>query len=445
LSRSLPLLANHGSQAPIAWRDGRAISPSAFLSHVRQTAERLPAGAYAINLCENRYHFLVGFAAALLRGQITLLPPNRAEQMIADIARTYPESYCLVERPHQELAARQHTIEIHEPPGEDSRLPEIAQDAIAAIAFTSGSTAKARPNPKRFSDLVLGAYLAQHRFGITRERVATIVATVPAQHMYGLETSIMLPLVSGVAFHSGRPFFPEDIRAALTSVAAPALLITTPIHLRACLESGVVAWPQLYSIISATAPLCTKLAQRAEQRFGCPVLEIYGCTEAGSIASRRTREEELWRLYDGLSLSKLDGGCYVSGPPLPEPVHLHDRLEIKTASHFKLLGRDSDIINLAGKRASLEDLNHRLRAIPGVYDGTFLVLPEETTGVARLAALVVAPALRPSEILAALAKGVDPVFLPRPLFKVERLPRNPTGKLPRAELLGLLARLRAGT
>lgn len=47
--------------------------------------------------------------------------------MIADIARTYPESYCLVERPHQELAARQHTVEIHEPPGEDSRLPEIAQ------------------------------------------------------------------------------------------------------------------------------------------------------------------------------------------------------------------------------------------------------------------------------------------------------------------------------
>ena len=58
---------------------------------------------------------------------------------------------------------------------------------------------------------------------------------------------------------------------------------------------------------------------------------------------------------------------------------------------------------------------------------------------ARVAALVIAPALEESAILAALRESIDPVFLPRPLKRVASLPRSETGKLPRAELLKLLA------
>jgi acyl-coenzyme A synthetase/AMP-(fatty) acid ligase len=60
--------------------------------------------------------------------------------------------------------------------------------------------------------------------------------------------------------------------------------------------------------------------------------------------------------------------------------------------------------------------------------------------VARVAALVVAPMLDEPTILDALRAGVDPAFLPRPLRKVAALPRNETGKLPRAQLLALLRR-----
>ena len=56
----------------------------------------------------------------------------------------------------------------------------------------------------------------------------------------------------------------------------------------------------------------------------------------------------------------------------------------------------------------------------------------------RLAALVVAPGRRREDILESLRSRIDPVFLPRPLRLVEALPRNATGKLPRADILRLL-------
>ena len=131
-----------------------------------------------------------------------------------------------------------------------------------AIAFTSGSTGRAKPNPKRWSELLSGAHQAQQRFGLTAG--LTVVATVPPQHMYGLETSIMAPLASGVCVHAGRPFFPEDVRTALQEAAPRRVLITTPVHLQACLRADL-RWPELAWIVSATAPLSVDLAAHAEQ------------------------------------------------------------------------------------------------------------------------------------------------------------------------------------
>ena len=71
-------------------------------------------------------------------------------------------------------------------------------------------------------------------------------------------------------------------------------------------------------------------------------------------------------------------------------------------------------------------------------------MPDGTGGgVERLIALVVAPGLSEREILTALAERLDPLFLPRPLLKVEALPRNETGKITRERLLALVAVLRS--
>jgi acyl-coenzyme A synthetase/AMP-(fatty) acid ligase len=439
---TFPLLA-HGAGEPVAFWHDRFVNREAFLAHVYRLAGELPEAPFAINLCDDRYAFMTALAAAMTRGQTTLLPPARAHRLIEELAADYAGSYCLADTRTEVEGIDHHIVTLAEPDASNGgeSVPQIPADMITAIVFTSGSTGRPNPNPKRWGDLVVGLGLARRRFDFQSSRHETILATIPPQHMYGLEVSIVLPMVAGLSVHAGHPFFPEDIRRTISSLSEPRTMFTTPTHLRACVESGL-QWPRLSRIVSATAPLSAALAERAEEMFSCHVMEIYGCTEAGSMATRRTIEGDLWRFYDGVTSHEHDGVVYVSASHLPEPVPLNDFIEVQGDSRFKLLGRHADLVNIAGNRASLSDLNLKLNAIEGVRDGVF-VMPDSQNDddVWRVAALVVAPDLEKSDILAALAERVNPVFLPRPLYKVDNLPRNAMGKLPREALMQLLEQL----
>jgi len=257
---------------------------------------------------------------------------------------------------------------------------------------------------------------------------------VPPQHMYGLELSVLLPLRSRAAVHTGQPFFAADIAQALCDVAAPRMLVTTPVHLRALLREAPEL-PPLAAIVSATAPLDCALAAEAECRYATRVIELFGSTETCVIAHRRTSLDESWQLYPQIALYPQPDGTMVQAPYFVAPTLLQDVVELLPDQRFTLCGRNSDLLEVAGKRASLADLTRRLLAIPGVEDGVVFCLDVEAGAVNRLAALVVARGLGEADILDALRRSIDPVFLPRPLRCVEKLPRNATGKLPRAALL----------
>jgi acyl-coenzyme A synthetase/AMP-(fatty) acid ligase len=254
--------------------------------------------------------------------------------------------------------------------------------------------------------------------------------------MYGMETSVLLPLLGGFPIHPARPFFPADIVQALQQLEGPRVLVTTPVHLRALLESGL-ALPRLTAIVSATAPLPAELARAAEAASGGCVLELYGSTETCVIAHRQPAREEAWSSYDGVALSPRPDGALVEADWLPAPVLLQDLVELLPERRFRLAGRATDLLEIAGKRASLGELTRRLLAVPGVRDGVVFV-PESDGPVQRVAALAVAPELDEAVVLAALREVLDPVYLPRPLRCVAELPRNATGKLPRAALLDAL-------
>ena len=108
---------------------------------------------------------------------------------------------------------------------------------------------------------------------------------------------------------------------------------------------------------------------------------------------------------------------------------------MRDAESFVLQGRNADLVNVAGKRSSLAYLNHHLNSIHGVKDGVFFMPDEIDARVTRLTAFVVAPGLSRQALIEQLRARVDPVYLPRPLYFVESLPRNATGKLPREVLL----------
>ncbi len=437
----LPLLAGSGPGRTVAWRDGEPVSAKQFLADVRRVASQLPAAAAAVNLCEERYAFLVAFCALVLRGQANLLPSSRAPRAIDEVMADHPGCYALGELPLEPAPPHYHRL----PPlpalvdGEEEPWPTIDAEQVVAIGYTSGSTGRPAAHVKTW-----GSFHASNagNLRMLRERIGAcfnVVATVPPQHMYGMETTVLLPLHGDVAVCGSRPFFPADVATALAAVPAPRVLVITPVHLRALVESGVEL-PPLAAMLSATAPMPTELAVRAERHYSAPLLEVFGSTETCVFATRQPTASELWRLYDGVWLHPQPDGTQIHAPQLAAPVVLADLVTLHEGGRaFRLCGRHADLLEIAGKRASLGDLTRRLLAIPGVRDGVVLQLDEpDAGGVRRIAALAVAPELTEAQILEALRGAMDPLFLPRPLRLVDTLPRNDTGKLPRAALLAML-------
>jgi len=436
----LALLEKADPGRPILWSEGRSMSVGELIARAERFAERLPGDAAAlVNLCERRDHFLIAYCAALLERCTTLLPASRVVEAIDEVVAQHPGS---VRCTDDDLAA---VCAGPVPAGSrDPRTLRVPGDYIAQIAFTSGTTGRPQPHPKRWGALTHGTRINAERIRecfSAPQRAATpwVVATVPPQHMYGIETSVLLPLLADMAVHASRPLFPADVARSLAEVPAPRVLVTTPVHLRALVDSGQ-PFPAVAVTVSATAPLDAGLAAQAESALGTVMLEMFGSTETCVIASRRTAHEDSWLLYPGVRLEPGAERALVAAPWFDAPTHLQDLIELTGADRFRVRGRNLDMVEVAGKRASLADLTRRLLAVPGVADAVVFQPDAAPGAVRRIAALVVAPGLTPEGICAHLSRSVDAAFMPRPLLLVPALPRNELGKLARARLMAELER-----
>lgn len=438
----VPLVLGRPAHAALAYDHGRPVLLEEYILDVARLSATLPDREHVLNLCANRYHFAVTFGAALVRRQRTLMPSTLTPHVIGQVRSAYPDVYCIAEDESRHFGLDVHRYEIDRgagskaPATQPMSIPAVPKEHVAAIVFTSGSTGEPTPSHKSWGGLALGAMSLTESLGLAATPGMVLLGTVPPQHMFGLEATICLALQGGVALHAGRPFFPADICAELEALPRPRSLVTTPVHLQALL-GGMLRFPAVDSLICATAPLAVALAAEAEKAFAAPVYEMYGCTEAGYVATRRPTESPVWRLAPALCLRQDEAGTWVRGGHVPGEVLLGDVIEILDARRFRLLGRTADMIDIGGKRGSLAHLNHQLKSIEGVHDGAFMMPEEGRRGVVRLIAYVVAPGLSRATLMAALRERIDPAFLPRPLRLVGALPRNEMGKLPRTALAAL--------
>jgi acyl-coenzyme A synthetase/AMP-(fatty) acid ligase len=423
---AVPLVRGLEAAGPFALVRGRSVTLAQFLGDVQRVAARLPARRHVFNVCADRYRFAVAFAAALCRGQVSLLPPTRTPDFLARLAERYPDTYCVADEAVGGMPF--DVVPLEDAPGSgDGPMPAFAAEQVAAISFTSGSTGAPTPHLKRWGALAQGATAEADALAFDMPARPALVGTVPPQHMYGFESTVLLALHGGCRLVAERPFYPLDVQAALAAVDAPRVLVTTPVHLRALLLEDV-ALPDLAQILCATAPLPVAFAQQAERRFRAPVREIYGFTEAGMVAARRTLDGPAWTPLAGVRLRADGDDWWAEGGHVPIPARFADLIQVAQDGRFTLQGRRTDVVNVAGKRASLSSLDHHLQSIPGVIDGAYY-LPESTGPTARLGAFVVAPGLTARGLRDALLARVDAAFLPRPLHFVDALPRNATGKL----------------
>ncbi|HKO67733.1 MAG TPA: AMP-binding protein [Burkholderiaceae bacterium] len=437
------LIAHRHPNARIAVRNGESISAGCFLAAAQALAQQLPPAQYVLNTCRDRYHFAIAFCAALIAGRTTLLPPSRTPETLAQLATRYPDTLYVGEEAADIVWHNAEVPKATWRPDANRNVwppPSIGRDLVAAIAFTSGSTGEPQPHPKTWGGIVDGAHAEIVALELDVAEVlddVVLVGTVSPQHMYGLESTVMMALHGPCAFAAEHPLHSDEVVAVLSRTNGRRVLITAPVHLRALVESAHPL-PTLDRVVSATAPLAIELAKRCESIWHTRVFEVYGCTETGMVATRRTVHGAQWKIMRDVTIERSDDGFRAHGGHV-QPGMLADRLRLIDDSTFELEGRADDVVNIGGKRASLQGLNRALLSIDGVIDGAIFEPPRAPTATReqRLMALVVAPHLTRAQLLAALRAQIDPVFLPRPLLWVDALPRNAQGKLPKAELLTL--------
>lgn len=421
----------------LAIRGREAVTVRQFLADVDALASQLPDGTHVLNLARDRYLFTVAFAAAMTRGQCNLLPPSPTPGAQRAIAAEHGGDPCVLHdgaAACPELAALDLRDAVRSS-GESSAVPAVDPDALVSISYTSGSTGTASPVKRYWRTHFDGAKINAEAYLDDVPGPLAMVATVPPQHMYGLEVTVMIPLCREVAVSSGKPLYPADVARALSAVPAPRVLVSTPLHLKALLESGI-DFPPITRILSATAPLDAPLAARVEQRLGAELIDIYGCSETGCLAVRRPAVDERWRPFPAFRFSERDGTTMVGADHLPGDTLLQDRLHVGADGRLEILGRAADLVNVGGKRSSLAELTFLLNRVPGVDDGT-VFRPESADPAGRVAG-VYAGSATPGSVRRFLREHLDPVLVPRPLVQVDALPRNDTGKLPRAALQELL-------
>ncbi|HEX4523762.1 MAG TPA: AMP-binding protein [Casimicrobiaceae bacterium] len=413
-----------------------------------ELSKRLGHATAVCNLCASRVSFLVTWLAALRSRALLVLPPSGGHADLAGVLKSTPRPIIVADHSqpiHQSWRSSAECLicpQIWQPSKASAK--ELAWqpdwDRTAILLYTSGSTGVPEPQSKTLLHLTLGAQVLGAR--LAREiagglsAVRRIVCSVPPQHMFGIEASVMLSLVHAIPVQEGRPLLPADVQQAFAGSSGTAW-IATPLHLRGLVQSGEPL-PNCNLVLASTMALTQPLAQQTEDLTGAPVLEIYGSTETGVLAMRRTAQEEAWEPVGGVRVESVSNGTLARGSHFRSPVRVADEIEIGATGTFRLLGRSADMIKIGGRRASLAGLNLLLQDLPGLEDGVFY-LPAATNPTERLCLIYSGPMLDRARVEDWLRARVDSAFLPRTFIHVDKLPRLESGKLPRRALDALFA------
>jgi acyl-coenzyme A synthetase/AMP-(fatty) acid ligase len=423
----------------IARRDGVDISVGQFNADVAACADNLPDCQHVINLASDRYGFTTAFFAALIRGQTTLLPSSRDESTCLSLAAETSKTTIISDDPA--ISWADQIVEIS--PGSAGSAPSarVASTHKAAIAFTSGSTGEPMPHVKTWGMLAEWREVHWRYLATDHDQARSLVPTVPSWHMYGLEWAMLMPTCAPVTVHHDASFYPKDVMAALADATNETVLVSTPVHLRALTRTAPKGY-RVSTVVCATAPLEDDLAADIHTRLNARILEIYGCSEIGSLAWRNPLTDSVWRFFDCFDVSLDDGQVSVKHPSLHRAVTLADRFSSTVEGEYIFEGRATDIVKVGGRRESLARLNSALLGVEGVEDGVFYQPSQFGLEGDRLGVVAVAPQMTPQQLRVALAQKLETTFLPRPIHLVDQLPRNTTSKLKKQAFVQLLEKLR---
>ncbi len=388
----------------------------------------------------NRAVMAAALLAALAGGPILLLPYALSLPAIARMQRLTGFTTAIAD---DATDLPDGTTIIRPPPLPSPALPASAPRPGTELLqiFTGGSTNAPQLWKKSWENMFGEGLLLARSFAVTEQDC--IVATAPPYHIYGLLFSVILPLVSSASVVADTPSFPGEIAEAVQAHQA-TILASIPPHYRA-LRGKKLASAGLRLAFSSAGMLDEEDNRAFSQVNGVGIVEVYGSTETGGVASRnRFRGESAFTPFPVVSWGIKDHRLCVRSPWLSPGLPLADdgffttgdRVEAAgTGNGFTLKGRTDGVAKVGGKRVDLEEVHAVLKKAPGVSECVVTALPEAGSRGERIVALVQGTDVDIEQIRERLAASLEAYALPRAIKIINRIPVKENGKYDRDAIM----------
>ncbi len=402
------------------------------VSKLRMAIESRRYTAWIVSV-EDIYYFLVAVFALFQSGKKILFTANRAPEYIREIRR---ENVGFLNDTGSENAEQIPEILKNALPEKPWQPFDISKTETAF--YTSGTTGVPKEISKKGTFLENESNALAARF--EKELVyRNVYTTVNHHHIFGMAFGIFLPISAGLPIRRRRFEFPEELDRI---VKEPAFIISSPAFLKRLVASGKQKLPfrKKPFWLSAGGVLPGEVASRVAAISGAEVQEIYGCTEAGAIATRRFGESKFWKPIFPNEVSLAENGClkirsnytdangFVTG----------DLGKMEKNGCFSLLGRADSIVKIEEKRISLPEVENRLRESGFVRDAR--VVPMSGKRQFLAAAIVLNESgmdkfqgVPKKEVNAFfgehLSKFLESTVLPKKWRYLEELPQDAMGKV----------------
>ena len=339
----------------------------------------------------------------------------------------------------------------------DDRHDTVARQTndLAGLLYTSGTTGRSKGAMITHGNLASNAETLAKLWGFRDGDV--LLHALPIFHVHGLHVALNVSFLNGSEILWFDRFDASAVIAALPEATVMMGVPTFYTRLLAAPELNRQACRNMRLFISGSAPLLAETHREFSARAGHAILERYGMTETGMIASNPYDGERIAGTV-GFALPGVDvriagtGVIEVKGPNVFKG---YWRMPEKTAEEFTsdgyfitgdlgvmdahgrlaITGRAKDLIISGGFNVYPREIEEQLDAIDGVIESAVIGVPHPDFGEAVVAVVTARKELPPeTEMIAGLASRLARFKVPKRIHVIGELPRNAMGKVRKAEL-----------
>ena len=337
---------------------------------------------------------------------------------------------------------------------------------LAVICYTSGTTGRSKGAMISHENLLSNARTLVREWGFTADDV--LLHALPLYHIHGLFVALHVALLSGARIVLHAKF---DPRAALSALKRATVMMGVPTFYTRLLAEPSLDRESVRNVrlfISGSAPLLSETFDEFVVRTGHRILERYGMTETGMIASNPLEGErrpgtvgpplpEVMVRIAGEDGARTPNGTIgsveVKGPNvfqgywrMPEKTAQEFRRdgyfitgdlgELDGEGYLRLVGRAKDMIISGGLNVYPKEIEELIDAIAGVDESAVFAIAHPDFGEAVAAAVTRKPGatIEATEILEALRPQLAGFKMPKRVYIVDELPRNAMSKVQKAVL-----------